>query len=166
MKHFFKFLILMILLHLIPADASARSNDRLQNTRKAWNVEMQSVKTDYLAKKLDLTDVQREKFVRIYTSMENEISQANGEARKTIEEVRTKGKAATDADYRNAARVAFDLKAKEGAIEKKYFAQFSQILTPAQLFALKDAEVQFTKELMKKHSSMRKNNRSQKNRKN
>lgn len=161
MKRYCFFYLILVMLAVVPASAYGRPNDSKQNNRKAWNVEMQAVKTDYLAKTLDLTAAQKEKFVPLYNGMENEISKANEDARSIVDEVKKKGKAATDADYLRAARAAYEVKGKEAAIEKKYLAKFEMILTPAQLFALKDAEIQFTKELMKKHSSMRKKARKQ-----
>lgn len=154
--------LLSLILSSFALSAGVHSNGSKSNPRKAWNVEMQSVKTDYIARKLDLTNEQKEKFTSLYTNMENEIATANSEARKIIEEVKSKGKAATDEDYLRGARAAYDIKTKEAAIEKKYFSQYEKILTPAQLFSLKSAEMQFTKELMKKHRNMRKNNHSKK----
>ncbi|MDE6485303.1 MAG: hypothetical protein K2L14_07905 [Duncaniella sp.] len=162
MKRFYFIYLVLVMLTIVPSSLSAKPNDARKNTRRAWNVEMQTVKTDYLAKKLDLTAEQKERFSALYSKMEGELSSVSNDTRKIIDEVKAKGKAATDADYRKAAAASFELKGKEAAIEKKYFTQYEKILTPAQLFSLKDAEMQFTKELMKKHSSIRKNARKQK----
>lgn len=162
MKRFFIITVLTFIASLFMTDVSAKQTPSKSNNRRAWKVELQSVKTDYLAKKLDLTDDQREKFAPVYKQMEAELREVTESTSAVIDSVRTKGKAATDADYRRASRAAFDLKSREAAIEKKYYARFERILTPAQLFSLKDAEIQFTKELMKKHSSMRKTQRPDK----
>ncbi|MDE5785352.1 MAG: hypothetical protein K2H98_02365, partial [Duncaniella sp.] len=151
MNKFYFISLLSLLFSIFSPCALARSNESKSNPRKAWNVEMQSVKTDYIARKLDLTSEQKEKFSSLYTNMENEIAAVNAEARKIIDEVKGKGKAATDEDYLRGARAAYEVKTKEGEIENKYFPQLKKILTPAQLFELKSAEMQFTRELIKKH---------------
>ncbi|MDE6582419.1 MAG: hypothetical protein K2K47_07830, partial [Duncaniella sp.] len=116
--HFIYLVFVMLL--TAPSALSARPNDARHNNRRAWNVEMQTVKTDYLAKKLDLTAEQKEKFAILYSKMESEIGAVNAETRKIVDEVKAKGKAATDADYRKAAAASFEIKGKEAAIEKKY----------------------------------------------
>lgn len=161
MKRFRIFAVLLIILTAAGNHAQADSKNDKAGSRRVWNTELRNVKTDYVAAKLDLTADQREKFASLYTSMESEIRAVNTEARNAIDSVKAKGKAATDADYRHATRIAFDVKSKEAAIEKRYMTKFQQILTPAQLFALKDVETQFMKELMKKHGAMKKSQRKQ-----
>ncbi len=159
MKRFYIITLLTFIASMFMSDVSAKQTPSKSNSRRAWKVEMQSVKTDYIAKKLDMTADQREKFTPVYRQMETELQAVSESTAALVDSVKSKGKAATDSDYRRAYRAAFDLKSKEAAIEKRYYVKFEQILTPAQMFSLKDAELQFTKELMKKHSSLRKSQR-------
>lgn len=127
-----------------------------RHQRHAWNQEMQSVKTDFISRKLELTQDQRDQFIPLYTRMESEIRKINEETRSLQEEIKKKGKSCTDLEYEKAAEAMFELKGKENAIELDHLNQFKKILTPRQLFELKDAEQEFTKELMKQHRKVSK----------
>ncbi|MDE5960696.1 MAG: hypothetical protein K2H08_03130, partial [Duncaniella sp.] len=92
----------------------------------------------------------------LYTTMDEEIRKAQGEAEKLYRQTLKKDAKATDLEYEKAAEAVYELKGRENEIEMKYFKDFKQILTPRQLFQLKDAERDFTRELMKQHRRHRK----------
>ncbi len=153
----FKLIALIFSMLLTSMTLSAKQKPT-HNQRRAWNQEMQSVKTDYIARKLDLTQQQRELFIPLYTQMESEIRKINDETRSLQEQIIKKGKSCTDLEYEKAAEAMFELRGKENAIELEYLKKFKKILTPRQLFELKDAEHNFTKELMKQHRKVSKTN--------
>ncbi|MCI9284853.1 MAG: hypothetical protein HFJ91_03415 [Muribaculaceae bacterium] len=117
--------------------------------RDAWMKEITNVKNEYIAKKLDLTDDQKAKFIPLYNEMEKEVRKTAEDTRRMAREIKKKGDAATDLEYEKASEALFECKGRECAIEKKYLAMFKKILTPRQLFKLKDAEHDFTRKLMK-----------------
>lgn len=122
-----------------------------ERERVTWMKEIQQYKNDFLVKKLALTDEQKASFLPLYNSMEEQIRKAQSEAEQLYKQTMRKGDKATDLEYEKAAEAIFELKGRENEIEMKYFNDFKSILTPTQLFNLKDAERDFTKQLMRQH---------------
>lgn len=140
-------LILLMSAVIIPFNALAqRSTGR---EREVWMKEMQQYKNDFIAKKLALTDEQKAKFTPLYNTMDEEIRKAQDEADQLYRQTVKKESKATDLEYEKAAEAMYELKGRENTIEMKYFDDFKHILTPRQLFQLKDAEREFTRQLMK-----------------
>ena len=146
-------LILILSTIILPLSAQTRPSGR---EREVWMKEMQQYKNDFIAKKLVLTDEQKAKFLPLYTTMDEEIRKAQGETEKLYRQTLKKDSKATDLEYEKASEAVYELKGRENEIEMKYFKEFKQILTPRQLFQLKDAERDFTRELMKQHRRRRK----------
>lgn len=131
---------------VLPA-AAQKQGDNAE--RQRWRKEMRQLKNDYLVRELKLTNEQREKFLPAYNAMEDEIEAVGHDTRKMAREVEKKGDAATQLEYEKATDALFEVKAREGAIEKKYVGQFRAVLTREQMFKLKRTEQKFTRELMK-----------------
>lgn len=142
----FTFLIAALML---PAVMQAQRNSG--RNRESWMKEIQQYKNDFIAKKLELTDEQRAKFLPLYNSMDEEIRKVQEESERLSRQTMGKEDKATDLEYEKAAEAMYELKGRENAIEMKYFEEYKTILTPQQLFKLKDAEKDFTRELMKQH---------------
>lgn len=117
--------------------------------RQAWMKEMQQYKNDFISKKLNLTEEQKSKFIPLYNQMEEEIRKTQDEADQLYRQTNQKGVKATDLEYEKAAEAAYELKGRENEIEMRYFKEFKGILNARQLFQLKDAERDFTRQLMK-----------------
>ena len=83
--------------------------------------------------------------------MDEEIRKVQEESEQLSRQTMGKEDKATDLEYEKAAEAMYELKGRENAIEMKYFEEYKTILTPQQLFKLKDAEKDFTRELMKQH---------------
>ena len=81
--------------------------------------------------------------------MEREIYQVNRTARALASEVEKK-KNPSDKDYEAAASALSRTRMQEGEIEAKYFDKFAKILSKKQLFQLKQTELKFTREMIKK----------------
>ncbi len=144
-------IIAFILVLFTSASSFAQNNV----DRKKWLKEIQEYKHEFLIKELDLTKEQQEKFLPMYDEMDCKIRQVNDQARDYQRKVRQMKDKASELEYEKAAEAQFEVKAKEGEIEKSYFSKFKTVLTPKQLFRLKHAEWKFTKELMKQHSRMK-----------
>lgn len=133
------------------APLSVNAQRPTERERVTWMKEIQQYKNDFLVKKLALTDEQKASFLPLYNSMEEQIRKAQSEAEQLYKQTMRKGDKATDLEYEKAAEAIFELKGRENEIEMKYFNDFKSILTPSQLFNLKDAERDFTKQLMRQH---------------
>lgn len=146
-------LILSAIIMPLSVQAQQRPSGR---EREVWMKEMQQYKNDFIAKKLNLTDEQKAKFVPLYNSMDEEIRKAQQEAEQLYRQTKKKGEKASDLEYEKAAEAVYELKGRENTIEMKYFSDFKEILSPKQIFQLKDAERDFTRQLMKEHRRQRK----------
>lgn len=124
--------------------------------RKQWFDEMRQLRINYIAKNLDLTREQRDKFVPAYDAMSRELEKVMRDTRSLYNSVKKKGDAATDIEKQKAAEAMYECKGAENAIEMRYFAKFKAILTPSQLFKLKAAEHEFNHQLMKQRKGNKK----------
>jgi len=145
-KVLFAILITLVVLPVVSQAQRPSGRDR-----ESWMKEIQQYKNDFIAKKLDMTDEQRAKFMPLYNSMDEEIRKAQEESEQLSRQIIAKDGNATDLEYEKAAEAMYELKGRENNIEMKYFDEYKAILTPVQLFKLKDAEKDFTRELMKQH---------------
>lgn len=149
MKNLTLTLTLLFSCFLASLPVSAQRPD--SRDREAWMKEMQQFKSDYIAKRLDLSEDQKPKFVDLYNKMDNEVRAAQEEAEMLYRQTYQKKDAASDLECEKAAEAIYELKGRENVIEMKYFNEYKAILTPRQLFKLKEAERDFTRELMKQH---------------
>ncbi|MDE5744617.1 MAG: Spy/CpxP family protein refolding chaperone, partial [Paramuribaculum sp.] len=101
-----------------------------KSDRTEWYKEMGKYKAEFMASELKLTDEQKKNFIQLYQEMENSSSKMARETRQLEKQVRQKGDAATDTELEKAAEARAELKAKQGKLEKEYFAKFKKILTP------------------------------------
>lgn len=137
-----------LLLLLICSFQSSYAQKKDDGRRSQWNKEMAQAKIDFLVNHLGISADKKSKFAETYNAMEAELRKLHHETnsmRKALEAKKT----ATDLEYEKAAEAMFEIKQKEGAIERKYFDKFKTILTPRQLFQLRPAEMKWMKELMK-----------------
>ena len=154
MRHIALSIILVLSAIILPISSQAQRPSGRE--REVLMKEMQQFKNDFIAKKLNLTEEQKAKFLPLYNSMDEEIRKAQNEAEQLYRQTLKKGEKATDLEYEKAAEAVYELKGRENTIEMKYFKDYKQILSPNQLFQLKVAERDFTRQLMKQHRSQRK----------
>lgn len=149
-------LLLITLLAFMPVTLRAQKTASHDAGRHAqWMEEMRTLRVNYVAKELDLTKQQAERFTPLYQQMSRELEKVMTDTRRMCESVRKKGNAATDLELEKAAEAAYEQKGKESAIEMRYFSRYKSILTPRQLFKLRKAEHKFNRELMKQHRQRR-----------
>lgn len=81
--------------------------------------------------------------------MDKDVRKVQKETEDLYRQTLKKDEKVSDIEYEKAAEAIYELKGRENQIEMKYFKDFKEILTPCQLFKLKDAERDFIRELMK-----------------
>lgn len=141
--------IISFLLCLVLASSAAFAQGHQDKAkRQQWFQNMVNAKIEYLSKQLNLSPDQQAKFEKSYRAMSQETSKLANDTRALQRSVSKKA-SATDLEYEKAGEAMAEFKAKEGAIELKYFNQFKSFLTKKQLFQLKIAEHNWMKQIMK-----------------
>ena len=137
--------VLAIVIMVLAITAAMAQN----NGRTKFATDMYQAKHEMIIEELGLTPTQQKQFMPLYEQMEREIYQVNRNARALASEVEKK-KNPSDKDYEAAASALSRTRMQEGEIEAKYFDKFSKILSKKQLFQLKQTELKFTREMIKK----------------
>ena len=137
--------VLAIAIMVLAITAATAQN----NGRTKFATDMYQAKHEMIIEELGLTPTQQKQFMPLYEQMEREIYQVNRTARALASEVEKK-KNPSDKDYEAAASALSRTRMQEGEIEAKYFDKFSKILSKKQLFQLKQTELKFTREMIKK----------------
>ena len=152
-----RYIFLTLILVMAMTDtvsAKARPDDKKPD-RQEWFRQMRQFKHKFLVKELSLTKQQQDEFFPLYDAMQQEIEKVQQQVRQAERKIlRAKNSSVSDADYLQAARVATEAKAREGAVEEMYFDKFSKVLSAKQMFDLHFAERKFTREIMKQHNKM------------
>ncbi len=100
-----KYILIIIAFLLLPIALLAQKPT--QRERDSWMKEMQQVKNEYIARKLQLTDEQKAKFLPVYNRMEAEVRVAAEQAMQLERQVRRKGEKASDLEREKAAEAQF-----------------------------------------------------------
>lgn len=110
--------------------------------------ELQEFKIKYLIQEAQITKEQQPEFVRIYTELNNakmSLFKTYHDNQKSL-----KAKASpTDEDYNKVSEEMAGSKSAEGALDMKCYQQLKKLLTPHQLYKLKEAEMKFNRKMMK-----------------
>ncbi len=147
MKQFLHITLAVVLLSTAMI-ATAQNTDKKQH--RQWTKEMLDYKHDFIAEQTDMSPAQRDKFMPLYEAMEKEIYNLNHNARVQARKLADAKTKATDQEYFNTAKAMSQVKVKEGEIESKYFDKFAKILSKKQMFQLKQAEIQFSRQMLSK----------------
>lgn len=139
-----KKVLAIVIMVLAITTATAQNNGRTK-----FATDMYQAKHEMIIEELGLTPTQQKQFMPLYEQMEREIYQVNRNARALASEVEKK-KNPSDKDYEAAASALSRTRTQEGEIEAKYFDKFAKILSKKQLFQLKQTELKFTREMIKK----------------
>ena len=137
------FLILMIIVALPPLYAGDDDSAKKEKMFK----EMREFKMKYLAKEIDLSDAQKQKFFELYDEMSNQRDACYREVRKMEKKLKKDGKDATEEDYQNVTAALNKANAAAAEIEKTYNDKFAEFLSPKQIYKLKEAEKTFREKL-------------------
>lgn len=127
-----------------------------KHDRESWFREAREYKHQFLTKELELNKDQQKAFFGLYDKMQAECHRAQMESRDFERKVYEKGDQATDKDYEQATDLWYESQRKEAEIELKYRSEFKKILSPRQMFKLRNAERKFTRVLMDRHQEINK----------
>ncbi len=134
---------------------SAQEPNGKRPDRKEWFKQMRCYKHDFMSKELSLTKDQQDKFFPLYDEMEKKLHKIQHESMEMERKISASSSEVSDLEYEKAAEAMIEVKGKEASVEEQYFAKFKTVLSPKQLFKLKQAERKFTRELMRQHSKMK-----------
>lgn len=140
---------------------SAAAQEQDDNTSR-WLNEVREYKHSFLARELDLSREQQQKFFPIYDRMEDELGKVNSDVRAISRRISAIAPSeVTDTDYDMAIQAIYEAKGKEAEIEQRYLTEFKEVLTKQQLFKLKGAEQRFNMGMMRRHHQLKGRERSQ-----
>lgn len=145
---------LLTVLAAISCACSLYAQTDYGENRDQWFKEVREYKHRYLAKELELSREQEQKFFPIYDKMEDDIAKLNNETR-ALERRISERSDVTDLEYDQATDALLEQKNKEYQIETEAFDKYETVLTKEQLFRLKGVERMFTREVMKFHHRRR-----------
>jgi len=136
---------------------SSYAQDDPENTdkRRQFLKEVRDYKHNFLARELNLTKDQQKEFFAVYDEMEDAIASMNEETRELERKINENLDDASDLELEKATEAIFELKVKEGETEKEYVEKFKQILNKQQLFLLKGAERNFSRDLLQHQTRLR-----------
>lgn len=155
MKGFQFFLLAMLIGLPLTAQNRGEKPEAGKENFEKWFKEVREFKHGFMVRELGIKEEQKADFFRILDKMEDECGEVNRNARDLERQVREKGDKATDADYEKASKVFFEQKQKEAEIELRAYKEFQKVLTPEQLFKLKNADWKFSRGLMEKHKRLK-----------
>lgn len=130
----------------IAGNATAQAEGNSQQ-RSGWATRMLDYKHQLIAEKVNMTKAQQQRFMPLYEAMEQEIYNANRRARQQAQKVKALPNP-TDEQYAQAAEALSRVSLIEGQITQRYYEKFAQILSKKQLFLLKQAEIDFTRNML------------------
>lgn len=110
--------------------------------------ELQEFKIKFLIQEAEISKDQQAEFIRIYTEMnsaKHNLFKACHDEQKALKAKNSP----TDEDYLRVSEKIAETKSAEGALELKYFRELKKLLSPKQLYKLKEAELKFNRKMMK-----------------
>lgn len=110
--------------------------------------EFRKQKQEYLIKELALTQEDAKEFFPLYEKFQKEKKQIYDENQSLMDRADIAG----EEEYRQIINRLLDLQIMSDELEKKYYNEFSKILSYRQLFRLNKAEASFQKYLLKEMS--------------
>ncbi len=110
--------------------------------------EFRKQKQEYLIKELALTQEEAKEFFPLYEKFQKEKKQIYDENQSLMDRADIAG----EEEYRQIINRLLDLQIMSDELEKKYYNEFSKILSYRQLFRLNKAEASFQKYLLKEMS--------------
>lgn len=134
--------ILLFIALLVSFGASAQKRKNHSEMVK----EFKEFKIKYLAQEMGLGSDRVKEFGELYSQMEDERHKVFSGVHKLEKSVKANDKA-TDEDYTRLSEAMTQAKAKDAEISRRYDDRFAKILTPKQMYKMKEAEEQFRKKM-------------------
>lgn len=133
------FLIVTFTLLALPAFAQGKGKADMHR-------EFREFKVKYIIQEIELDPDKAKEFGEIYFQMEEERHKNFSSTRDM--EVSVKGNAkSTDADYARLSEAMVQCKSRDAEISRRYEEKFAKMLTPKQLYKMKDAEESFRRKM-------------------
>lgn len=136
---------ILIALMLFCALVCANAQTDLKNMTEQ---EFRKQKQEYLIKELALTQEEAKEFFPLYEKFQKEKKHIYDENQSLMDRADIAG----EEEYRQIINRLLDLQIMSDELEKKYYNEFSKILSYRQLFRLNKAEASFQKYLLKEMS--------------
>ncbi|MDE7179616.1 MAG: hypothetical protein K2N88_00230 [Muribaculaceae bacterium] len=152
MKKFY-LLLLMLILAAVPAMADSNKKNKSHEELRS---EIIDFKIKYLSQEMALKGDQQKKFAALYRVMSNEKAEAFSNLHRMKKNLKDDSSEAEYDAFHKAQQEAHE-KARE--IDRRYEAEFSKILSPRQVFKMKEGEEIFRQKM----HEMRGKHRSKKN---
>ncbi|MDE6575527.1 MAG: Spy/CpxP family protein refolding chaperone [Muribaculaceae bacterium] len=148
-------LLLISAIAFLSLAVSARPQlpEQAEAERSRIYAELKPYRHEFLSKELHLTKEQSREFISLYDKMEDELQRIGDEVRELERRVR-ESENCSETEIEAASRAMFEEKEKAGKIEMDYYEQFREVLSPEQLFNLKQAERKFNQSLLRHHKRM------------
>ena len=108
--------------------------------------EVQEFKMKYIAQEMDLSELQKKKFFELYEEMSESKKECYHEA-VVMDRKLKEDKNATDEQYQQVRDAFTEANNRWADIEKQYDEQFSEFLTPKQIYKMQEAETSFRSKL-------------------
>ncbi|MCH5222670.1 MAG: hypothetical protein J1E82_01390 [Muribaculaceae bacterium] len=136
--------LILILTGLMPSLFAQKEDD---GKHEKMTKEFMEFKMNYLAKEMDLTDAQKQKFFPLYEEYTHQRRDCSKRVRDIEKKLKKEGKNASEAEYQNLLELQAKTKAELAEIDKVYDEKFAEFLSPKQLYKLKEGETAFRKKL-------------------
>lgn len=128
--------------------ASARDHKENHKRHAEMIREVQEFKIKYLIQEAEITKEQQPEFIRIYTELNNAKLNLFKTYRDNHKALKAK-QSPTDEDYNKVSEEMAGAKSAEGALDIIYYKQLKKLLSPKQLYLMKNAEMKFNRKMMK-----------------
>ena len=147
MKPLYRIIVFAVVVTL----ASFTSLAQKGGDRARWDGEMKKFRNEYFTRELNLTSGQQTQFFALYDAMQAERDAVKDAITHLEKEIEAKGAAATSADYNRIVELQYTRRAREAAIEAKYYEPLKKVLSWRQLYKLKKAEREYRR-MLRKHA--------------
>lgn len=143
-----RYLAIFIMLVSGVAMISAHPHDEgVDKDKRAKMIkEFRDFKMKYLAKEMDLTESQKQKFFELYEQLENKRDELYRPVMEQERKLR-KDKDATEADYESVMEAKNKANLKISELEKNFDAEVSEFLSSKQIYKMKEGEKSFRQKL-------------------
>ncbi|MDE5877452.1 MAG: Spy/CpxP family protein refolding chaperone [Muribaculaceae bacterium] len=142
---------LLLTLILIATCGLASAQDRCDKSKDEMFREVKEFKMKFLAQELKLSDEQCRPFFDLYSAQMDERHKLWEPAMELERKVK-KDPNASEADYNAVSEAINKAKSGEAELEGRYDEKFRKILTPKQIYELKDAENRFREKMREMRS--------------
>ena len=138
--------LIIILLGLILSLPVHAQKNKHKERHAEMRKEFREFKIKFIAQEISLQPEQTKEFTELYSQMEDEKFKVFSSAHKLECSVKA-NKNATDADYTKLSEAMLNAKEKDAELSKKYDDKFSKVLSPKQLYKMKEAEESFRRKM-------------------